>query len=169
MLHARSPTLRTKLMPRSSWQASLADPPVTETDLRSRYQDSSRRSRTVVTSVLVIFGLALVLGAGSLFIRWRYGTWPLAEYPSAMHYCDRTFNRLKEAPVPRLYDRDQNKEVPEPIYAAFTYHAPLVPSHAVFADTAKGDHVGDSPACASFLFIKTTANRVIIYRIVGDT
>ena len=107
-------------MPRSSWHASLADPPVTEGDLRSRY-------------------------------------------------CARTFNRLKEGAVPRFYDRDRNEEVPEPLYAAFTYRAPLVPSHPVFADTAKGDHVGASPACASFLFIKTTANRVIMYRIVGDT
>jgi hypothetical protein len=156
-------------MPRSSWQASLADPPVAETDLRSRYRDLSGRSRAVVTSVLVIFGLALILGAGSLFIRWRYGTWPLAEYPSAMHYCDRTYDRLEEGPVPRLYDRLRNKQIREPMYAAFTYHAPLVPSHPAFADLAKGEHVGDSLACAQDLVIKTTANRVIVYRIVGDT
>ena len=105
----------------------------------------------LVTSAIVIMGVALLLGAGSLLMRWRYGTWPFAEYPSALHYCGRTFNRQGEGRVPQVFDREQDKEVAEPIYAAFTYRAPLVPSHLVFADTAKGDHAGDSPACASFL------------------
>jgi hypothetical protein len=126
---------------------------------RDRCHYALVRSRALAATVLVL-GLALTLGAGSLFIRVRYASWPLAGYPNALHYCDRTYNRFD--------DREQNKEVTEPMYAAFTYHAPLVPSHLVFADTAKGDHFGDSPACAGFLFIKTNASRVIIYKIVGD-
>jgi hypothetical protein len=115
------------------------------------------RSRALVATMLVVLGLAL---AGTLFIRLRYAAWPLAGYPYALHYCERTYNRLDS--------RDQNKEVAEPMYAAFTYHAPLVPSHLVYSDTAKGAHFGDSPACAGFLFIKKDASRVIIYKIVGD-
>ena len=107
--------------------------------------------------MLVVSGLA---PAGSLFIRLRYAAWPLAGYPYALHYCDRSYNRLD--------DQDQNKEVTEPMYAAFTYHAPLVPSHLVYSDEAKGDHFGDSPACAGHLFIKTKASHVIIYELVGD-
>jgi hypothetical protein len=111
------------------------------------------RTRALVATMLAVLGLAL---AGSLFIRLRYAAWPFAGYPYALHYCDRTYNR------------GPNKEVTERMHAAFTYHAPLVPSHLVYADTAKGDHFGDSPACAGFLFIKTNASRVIIYKLVGD-
>jgi hypothetical protein len=116
------------------------------------------RSRALVATVLAVLGLAL---AGPLFIRLRYAAWPLAGYPYALHYCDRTYNRLDD-------DQDQNKEVPERMYAAFTYHAPLVPSHLVYSDEAKGDQFGDSLACAGHLFIKTNASHVIIYKLVGD-
>jgi hypothetical protein len=105
-------------------------------------------------------GLSLLLGAASLFIRVRYATWPLAKYPVALQYCDRRYNRVN--------DQRQNGRVWEPMYAAFTYRAPLVPSHLVYADTAKGERFGDSPACAGFLFIKTSASRVIVYELVGD-
>jgi hypothetical protein len=149
----------------TSWPASLADPPTTETSPRGWFNDLSGKRRAVVLSIVAITGLAAVFGLGSLFMRWRYGTWPWAKYPSAMHYCGATYNRTNTTAVPRVFNRDLGEEVAEPIYPVFTYDAPLVSSHAVFADTARGDHVGDSTECASFLFIKTTPRHVLAYRI----
>jgi hypothetical protein len=157
------------MMPRTSWHASLADPPAGETDLRHRFRHSSRRTRVLVSALLAIVGVAVILGAGAVFVRWRYGTWPLAAHPDSLHYCGRTYDRLGEGPVPTVFDRAAAKDVTEPISPAFTYRAPLVPSHAVFADIAKGGHVGDSLACAGELFIETGPDRVIIYQIIGDT
>ena len=37
--------------------------------------------------------VVLMLGATGVWWRFHYGIWPGARYPSALHYCHRTYNR----------------------------------------------------------------------------
>jgi hypothetical protein len=142
---------------RTSWQASLADPPTSAGTFRDWVHDLGRRGRIAFAGATVVVILVMVLGAASVFWRYQYGTWPWSGYPSELSYCNRIYGQVRE------------ERVTQPIYAAFEYDAPLVPSHAVFADLAKGDHVGDSPACAGFLFIRMGPDRAVVYKIHGDT
>jgi hypothetical protein len=106
------------------------------------------RGRSLVAATVV--AVLLTLGALAIAERVWLGTWPLAKYPDTLHYCGFRYSRQSEGAAARLYP-------------AFMFNAPLVSSRQVFADQPKGSHVGDTPQCSSFLYVKSSASKFIVY------
>jgi hypothetical protein len=107
------------------------------------------RGRSIVAAVVV--AVLLTFAAFAIAERVWLGTWPLAKYPDALHYCGFSYRRQGEQATP-LH-----------LYPAFVFKAPLVSSRQVFADTPKGSHVGDTPQCSAFLYLKSGASKVLVY------
>jgi hypothetical protein len=97
-----------------------------------------------------VVAVLLTLGALAIAERVWLGTWPLAKYPDTLQYCGFRYSRQSEGGAGRLYP-------------AFVFNAPLVSSRQVFADQPKGSHVGDTPQCSSFLYVKSGASKFIVY------
>jgi hypothetical protein len=96
------------------------------------------RGRSLVAATVV--AVLLTLGALAIAERVWLGTWPLAKYPDTLHYCGFRYSRQSEGAAARLY-----------------------PAFMFIADQPKGSHVGDTPQCSSFLYVKSSASKFIVY------
>ena len=86
----------------------------------------TRRTRMLVTAFVVV----LVVGIACVWWRYHYGIWPGARYPSALHYCHRTYNRDHDAgsrSAAKVLAEDSRPEqfAETPLIPVFEFDAPL--------------------------------------------
>jgi hypothetical protein len=102
------PTPRARLMPRSSWQALLDDPPATEASLSFRFRGLGNRDRVVVAAIIVVVFVLLGSIGVALYHRRTFHEWPGANLPDRLDHCDRAYGRgdtvnVKAAPRLAFY------------------------------------------------------------------
>ena len=129
----------------------------------------TRRTRMIAATIVA----ALVLGAVGVYWRYHYGIWPGARYPSALHYCHRSYDRDHDAGSrsgARVLANDYRPEQfsDAPLLQVFEFDAPLAHSYRVFRNTPENVRVGDSTTCTMTLYLRTGADRYLTYELDGS-
>jgi len=116
--------------------------------------------------------VVLMLGATGVWWRFHYGIWPGARYPSALHYCHRTYNRddagARSGATVLAEDYRPEQFAETPLIPVFEFDAPLAHSHRVYRNTPKYVRVGASSTCTMTLYLRTSPDRYLTYELDGS-
>jgi hypothetical protein len=129
----------------------------------------SRRARMVVLGLVV----ALVIGPVGVYWRCHYGIWPGARYPSAVHYCNRTYTRdsdagSRSAAQVLAHDYRPAQFSDAPLLEVSEFDAPLAHSYPLFRNTPANVRVGDSMTCTMNVYLRTGPDRYLTYALAGS-
>ena len=122
---------------------------------------------------IAVIGVLLALGAVTVWWRFHYGIWPGARYPSAVHYCGRTYDRdhgasqSARASLAREISAS-DYDTGSTMYPAFRFDAPFAESYPVFASHPRDVHVGDTPTCATKVYLRSGPDQYLTYSLSGS-
>jgi len=123
----------------------------------------------IVAALVVV----VVVGIASVWWRYHYGIWPGARYPSALHYCHRTYNRdhdagSRSAATVLAKDYRPAEFADTPLIQVFEFDAPLARARPVYRNTPKGVRVGASTTCTMNVYLQTGPDRYLTYELDGS-
>jgi hypothetical protein len=90
---------------RSSWQASLEEPPASESSLRFRFQDLNRGKRALTAAIIVLVVVFVGSIGVALYHRRTFHEWPGANLPDRLYHCHRVYGQgesVEAKKAPRL-------------------------------------------------------------------